>query len=145
MYPTVHVLPQPLHIEPVSDELRSLIQNLLEKHEQQRLVIEKQQQEIEALKDEIRHLKKLKGKPRIRPNKTDQPQGNDAQNPGSTEKKGQHGTGWKMCSGKSMMTWWNTGKILTGRVKRPFAEGLMNGSRHRLMILSFEPFWVNLW
>lgn len=71
-------LTQSLHADPVTDELRSLIQKLLEKVEQQRLIIEKQQKEIEALKDEVRHLKKLKGKPRVRPNKPDTPQGSDA-------------------------------------------------------------------
>ncbi len=79
---------QSLHTDPVTDELRSLIQKLLDKVEQQRLIIEKQQKEIEALNDEVRHLKKLKGKPRIRPNKPDNPQGSDADeiSPDQTEK-----------------------------------------------------------
>ncbi|MES9879214.1 MAG: transposase [Candidatus Sedimenticola sp. 1PA] len=74
-------LPQSLHTEPVSDELRSFIQTLLDKFEQQRLRIEKQQKEIEALQDELRHLKKLKGKPRIRPNTPDQSQDDESRQP----------------------------------------------------------------
>ena len=56
-------LPQSFHSDPISDELRSLVLNLLEIIEQMRVKDENQQGQLEALKEELRHLKKLKGKP----------------------------------------------------------------------------------
>ena len=57
------------------DQFRSFVQNLLDTVERQSVQIEKQQAQIEQLLEEneqlraeIRHLKKHKGKPKIKPN-----------------------------------------------------------------------------
>ncbi|MGI9276914.1 MAG: hypothetical protein ACR2PT_18965 [Endozoicomonas sp.] len=54
-----------------SEQLRSFVKNLLDTVERQRVQIEQLVEENEQLRAEIRHLKKHKGKPRIRPNVPD--------------------------------------------------------------------------
>ena len=54
-----------------NEQLRSFVQTLLDTTERQSVQIEKLTQENEQLHAEIRHLKKQKGKPKIRPNTPD--------------------------------------------------------------------------
>lgn len=83
-------LPDSLFGNTENEPLRSFVKNLLETVERQSVQIEKQRVQIEQLveeneqlRTEIRHLKKLKGKPRIRPNVTDQD--DHEQEPADTE------------------------------------------------------------
>lgn len=62
-------------LETEVSELKSLVKNLLDK-------VDHLTKENTALREEVRHLKKLKGKPTIRPNKKD-PKENDKGNEGS--------------------------------------------------------------
>ena len=64
-------LPIPLSSEVSVSDLLLQIQTLLEKVERQAVQIEKLTAENTKLHAEIRHLKKLKGKPNIRPQKKD--------------------------------------------------------------------------
>ena len=64
-------LPDSLFGNTENEPLRSFVKNLLETVEKQSVQIEQLVEENELLRTEIRHLKKLKGKPKIRPNVTD--------------------------------------------------------------------------
>ena len=71
-----------------NEPLRSFVKNLLDTIEKQSVQIERQRVQIEQLVEEneqlraeIRHLKKHKGKPKIRPNVSD----DDGQEPPSSE------------------------------------------------------------
>ena len=64
-------LPTPLSSEVSVSDLLLQIQTLLKKVERQAVQIEKLTAENTKLHAEIRHLKKLKGKPNIRPQKKD--------------------------------------------------------------------------
>ena len=59
-------------------ELKSLVKKLLNKVEKQDAKIRKLTKENSALSEEVRHLKKLKGKPVIRPNKKDPKEKSDS-------------------------------------------------------------------
>ena len=70
------------------EQFRSFVQNLLDTVERQSVQIEKQQAQIEQLLEEneqlraeIRHLKKQKGKPKIRPNVPDDKGDQEAEAP----------------------------------------------------------------
>ena len=71
-------LPDSLFTSTYSEQLRSFVKNLLDTVEKQSVQIERQRVQIdqlieenEQLRAEIRHLKKHKGKPKIRPNVAD--------------------------------------------------------------------------
>ena len=69
-------------------ELRSLVKTLLEKIEKQDARIRSLETENANLREELRHLKKLKGQPKIRPNK--KPAGSDENADGSDENADGH-------------------------------------------------------
>ena len=58
-------------LETEVSELKAQVNNQLDKLEKQNALIRKLTTENSALRGEIRHLKKLKGQPKIRPNKKD--------------------------------------------------------------------------
>ena len=64
-------------LETEVSELKALVNNLLDKIEKQDAQIRKLTTENSALHEEVRHLKKLKGQPNIRPNKKDPEDGKD--------------------------------------------------------------------
>ena len=71
-------LPDSLFSSTDNEQLRSFVKNLLDTVEKQSVQIERQRVQIEQLVEEneqlraeIRHLKKHKGKPKIRPNVSD--------------------------------------------------------------------------
>ena len=76
-------LPDSLLTSTDSEQLRSFVKNLLDTVERQRVQIEQLVEENEQLRAEIRHLKKHKGKPKIRPNVADK--GDDQEDSSSAE------------------------------------------------------------
>ena len=83
-------LPDSLSSSTDNEQLRSFVKNLLDTVEKQSVQIERQRVQIEQLVEEneqlraeIRHLKKHKGKPKIRPNVADK--GDDQEDSTSTE------------------------------------------------------------
>ena len=64
-------------LETEVSELKALVNNLLDKIEKQDAQIHKLTTDNSALREEVRHLKKLKGQPKIRPNKKDPEDGKD--------------------------------------------------------------------
>ncbi|MCW7552638.1 transposase [Endozoicomonas gorgoniicola] len=83
-------LPDSLFSSTDNEQLRSFVKNLLDTVEKQSVQIERQRVQIEQLVEEneqlraeIRHLKKHKGKPKIRPNVSDK--GDDQEDSSSAE------------------------------------------------------------